>query len=150
MITQIEAIEKIKQYAAKVFKEVSFDVVDQLIELRFAGVESEESNSVNKFYGRVAIAIPIQKQANLGEVTNVNKRRYRNQGILNIDLYCPKSATNSYEIGRSVCSKMRYHYANRTIDDITYENPRVDDSYRTDKAQYVLSFYVDFLFDEVI
>ncbi len=87
------------------------DLVGYIPQVEWAGKENRNGPDTSKFWVRISQQTVLESQISLGAcVTDSTKRRYQSNGLVFVQMFCPKEVTDSIEIGRALATIARNAY----------------------------------------
>jgi len=145
MITYEEAIDEIFSIFKINWEANSAAVVGYTPEVRWYGVEKPKTPPMDKFWARVSQQTVTDEQSTLrnGECT-----RYTTDGLVFVQLFCPKSDSEGMEKGRKLAMLARDAYrGNATSGKVWFRNARIKEL-SSKKDMYRLNVVAEYEYDE--
>ncbi len=145
MITYQDAIDEIFAIFNTAWEAGSTAIVGYIPEVRWYGVEEPASISMGKFWVRVSQQTVEEEQSTLrnGECT-----RYTTDGLIFVQLFCPKSDSKSMEKGRNLATLARDAYrGNATSGKVWFRNARIKEL-PPETDWYRLNVVAEYEYDE--
>lgn len=102
-------------------------IVGSVPEIRWQGKEKDEKPAVTAYWVRVSTQTVAEGQATLNSQTN-GKRRYRSEGLVFVQLFCPKSDKQGHENGEKLSVVARDAFRGKQIPGgVEFRNARINE-----------------------
>lgn len=100
-------------------------IVAYVPEIRWQGKEKEDKSPVTKYWVRVSTQTVIDKQSAMNSQTN-GKRRYRTEGLVTVQLFCPKTDKLGHDNGNLLAELARSAFrGKRTPGGVSFYDARI-------------------------
>lgn len=121
-------------------------IVGYVPEVRWQGVENGQAPGYDKFWVRVSQQTVLEQQSTLRNPTC--GQRFRTDGLLFIQLFCPKSDPSAMEFGRKLATLARNAFRGyTTASGVWFRNPRVSEL-ESEERWVRLNVTVNYQYDE--
>ena len=146
--TYDQAVNEIFARFREVWSTGSLGVLPEIPEVRWQGVENPETPNYSKYWVRVSQETVEEQQATLRNPSC--GQRYRTDGLLFIQLFCPKSDARSMEKGRKLAIVARNAYRGYTTPSgVWFRNARVSEL-EAEEKWVRFNVIVTYQYDETI
>lgn len=126
-------------------------VYGDLIELRYQGVEADKIPDVMKPWGRVTVRTGTYKRACVGMLGNSGAIRHRSSGVLQVEIWAPKTVAGSFNKAQSLAGKLKNQLLGmRTANGVELHEAGIDDFYYMDLQWYRVAVVAKYQFDEIV
>ncbi len=150
MIEYTAGIAEINAKALAVWNAASVEILGVVADIRFKGVEKSDLPNPGEFWGRISTTTVLQGRATLG-ANDQGSRRYETEGWVCIEIYGPKSISDSFDKARKLGAAIRRRFVgSQTAGVVRFENCRVDDNAGTEAQWNHVNFWTDWDFDELL
>jgi len=144
-LTYDEAIDQIFSIFRTAWNAKSAAIVGYIPEVRWPGVEEPDTPNTDKFWVRVSQQTVKEGQSTL---RNDGCTRYTTDGLLFIQLFCPKSDSKSMEKGRKLAMLARDAYrGNSTDGKVWFRDARIKEL-PPEKDWYRFNIIAEYEYDE--
>jgi len=117
-------------------------------EIRWNGNERPSKPDSSKFWCYHSVFNTGEEQKTLSNaVTSPGSKRYESEGLIIIQIYCPKSILNSKDKGRQLATVAKNAYRG-VQSDVDFKNVRIVDV-DPEELYYRFNVVVDYSFDEI-
>lgn len=119
-------------------------------EIRWHGKEKADAPEGNKFWVRVSTKSVFEEQISLSSsVSEDGRKRYTGYGLVFVQLFCPKSVTNSIYLGRQLAQIAKKAYRGKsTPSKIWFRNVRINEL-DAENVWYRFNIISDYQYDEI-
>lgn len=119
-------------------------------EIRWNGNEKSTAPDSSKFWCYHSVLNVTEEQKTLSNaVAAPGQKRYESEGIIIVQLYCPKSILNSKDKGRQLATVAKNSYRGKqTVTGIWLRNVRIVDV-EPEELYYRFNVIGDYSFDEI-
>lgn len=122
-------------------------LVGYVPDVRWPLVEEPETPDASKYWARLSIQTVFEEQTALAG--NDGKRRYTASGLVFVQIFCPKSVSNSGEIGRKLAEIARNAYRGKdTPNKVWFRNVRINEL-SPENLFYRFNVVAEFEYDEI-
>lgn len=120
-------------------------IVGSIPQIFWQGVEPIDKPVVDAFYAMVSAQNVIDRQATFRNET----KRYTSNGLLTIQLFCPRANSQAMDKGRQLAELCREVFRNNgTSNGVWFRNARINDL-PPEENSYRFNIIVDYEFDEI-
>lgn len=125
-------------------------IVGSVPTVYWPGVEPGAPPPAENFWARVSQRTVEEPQITLSSrVGGVNQRRFRVQGLLFVQIFCPMAHSDAITQGRQLATLVRNAYRGATTAScVEFFNPRIDEVGPDDVA-YQINVVVEYRYDDV-
>ncbi len=147
MTTYYNAVIEMFSLFNQTWNAMSSPIAGYVPKIYWQGVEDSEKPDRSKYFCRVSQRTVSEEQATIGE--EQKRRRYRNIGFVQIDIFCPRSEVMAFDIGRRLSILARNTYRGKeTASNIWFRNCRIaEPSIEPDSYRFVV--FAEYEFDDV-
>jgi hypothetical protein len=118
-------------------------------QLRWEGVE-EPALPAGGYYARTSIQTVIQDRASIGTIEDATAIRYRNEGLLFIQVFAAKNQAGGYFNAKRLASALRSAFTDKsTATGIYFRNVRAKDNLPKEKQWLQAQMVAEWQFDEL-
>lgn len=121
-------------------------LVGYVPDVRWPLVEESAEPDSSKYWARLSIQTVFEEQTALAG--NDGKRRYTASGLVFVQIFCPKSISNSGEVGRKLAEIARNAYRGKTTPNkVWFRNVRINEL-SPENLFYRFNVVAEFEYDE--
>lgn len=104
-------------------------IVGYVPEMRWQGVQYRDLPDGSKFWGRLSKQTVFEEQASLSNCEGLpGKKKYTASGLVFLQLFCPKSNTQAFELGQQLAKLGRNAFRGKTTPGkIWFRNVRINE-----------------------
>jgi hypothetical protein len=147
MIDYITAIDSIFEAFKAVWDEDTTAVVGYVPAVYWQGIEEPEKPDASKYWVRLS-----QQSVNETQKTFVgenSKKRFQNDGLVFVQLFCPKVDSQSFQIGRELAVVARDAFRGKvTSSGVWFRNARIKEL-SDEEGYHRFNVVADYQFDEM-
>ena len=122
-------------------------LVGYVPDVRWPYVEEPETPDSSKYWARVSIQTVFEEQTALAG--NDTKRRYTASGLVFVQLFCPKSVSDSGEVGRKLAEISRNAFRCKSSpNNVWFRNARINEL-SPENLFHRFNVVAEFEYDEV-
>jgi len=145
--TYVEAIDQIFSLFNSAWVANSSAIAGYVPEVRWPGVEETGTPDASKFWARVSQQTVLEEQATLSD--NNGKRRYTADGLIFVQLFCPKSDVEAMDKGRKLAVIARNSFRGKTTSGkVWFRNARINEL-APEESAYRFNVVAEYEYDEV-
>lgn len=146
MTTYEQALTDLFTLFNEAWKAKAVAIVGYIPPVRWPGIEEPTTPDRSKFWARVSQKTSIETQSTLRN--GDNGQRYRNQGTLHIQIFCPVSAVGSISNGRKLAEIARNTYRGKhSVNGVWFRNATILEM-PTESDWFVFRVQTDYIYDE--
>lgn len=146
MISYEQAVDEIFKVFRDTWNAEASAIVGYLPEIRYQGVEEPSKLPIDKYWARVSQQTVSDSQSTLRNGTC--GQRYRTNGLVFIQLFCPKSDSLGMTTGRKLATVVRNGYRGvKTSGGVWFSNVRINELPPEDNW-YRLNVVAEYEYDE--
>lgn len=150
MIEFDKVADEINALFFKAWKAETAAIVGYVPNIYWQGVQPRETPPSNKFWARVSKQTVFEQQATLSTCEGKPyQRKYTADGLIFIQLFCPKSETRAFEFGQQLAKIARNAFRGKVTDGrIWFRNVRINE---LEPEELYLRFNIvcEFQYDEL-
>ena len=146
--TYANAVSEMFERFYTVWQVDSIGVVGSVPEVRWQGVETGEKPNFDSYWARVSQETVDEQQSTLRN--GGTGQRYRTDGLLFVQIFCPKSDPQGMENGRALAVIARNAFrAHTTPSGVWFRNPRISEL-EAEEKWLRLNVLVQYQYDETL
>ena len=148
-LTHDEARNEISAQFNNAWNSNSAAVAGYVPHVEWQGKQPRETPDTNKIWCRFSIQTVSEEQRTLSYiVVEPNQRRYEVSGFIFVQLFCPKSIVNSWEIGGKLAQVAKEAFrSKRTPGGVLFRNVRINEL-KPEDLYHRLNVVGEFEYDE--
>lgn len=152
MINYVDGLNEVREFIYNRWVEQAASIVGYVPEMRFAGVEAQETPDKTKYWARFTMFTLTDQQATLStdSVTSYT-RRYRDNGRVVLQLFGPRYGNNAgdnlLKLAQIVQNRLR---GTKTEHGIWFRNSQIDASLAPEESFQRVNVLCDYERDEII
>jgi len=110
-----QAADEINAVAYQAIKTGAAAIVGYVPDVRFANIEKPGTPDGSKFWLRVSMQTVDEAQTTLAnQVTGPDKKRFTANGLIFVQIFCPKSVSNSDQLGKQLAELVKNAYRGKS------------------------------------
>jgi hypothetical protein len=150
MITYHQADDEINATFLTAWNAESGAIVGYVPEIRWQNVQRREIPDGSKFWVRISKDTVYERQATLSTCEGIpGQRKYTANGLVFVQLFCPKSNAQAFELGQQLAIIARNSFRGKTTPgNIWFRNVRINEL-QPDELFYRLNIIAEFEYDEL-
>lgn len=123
-ITYAEAVDEMFALVQTTVVNDTSAIIGYELQVEWVGVENETPLDLTKYWIRVSENTVTEEQATLRNGSF--KTRYETDGLIIVQLFCPKSDAQAMEKGRSLAMLLRNTFRGKSTDCVWFRNSRIN------------------------
>lgn len=112
MINYPDAVDEMRLHFSSNFESLPASILDHIPEIEWDGSENPDAKNTGEFWVRFSEQQSSSTQSSFG--SNEFGKRYRNKGLIFIQIFCPKSVSMSKDTGRKIANYVKKLFQGHT------------------------------------
>lgn len=118
-------------------------------EIRWVGVSAPKPDNT-KYWIRVSQQTVLERQKTLSDCAGApGKKRYKTEGLLYVQLFCPIANPQSMELGRKLAIIVRSAFRNQGVAGVTFRHARIQDGLAPEQELNRFNIVTEYEYDEL-